>query len=110
MNVAHLARVLASERCSVHEIALALGRSEAFIAKSIRYTPKPDRHGPERSKAGRRSKPRVQPSSDLLELLNGADTVPESIGKVPTFSRLDNGTMGSWFPHPASIERSASSP
>lgn len=117
MNVAYLARLLAAERCSVQEIAIALGRSEAFIAKCIRYTPKPDRHHPGRSSAMRSAKARARaratkldPSGHLLELLNCSDPAPDGIGKVPTFSRLDSGTMGSWFLHPASTERSASFP
>lgn len=97
MNVAHMARVLAAERCSVHEIALALGRREAFIAKSIRFTPKSDRHRTRRSSAERRERAKVRASSrkELLDLLNCASAVPESIGKVPTFSRLDGVIMQS---------------
>lgn len=117
MNVAYLARLLAAERCSVHEIAVTLGRSEAFVAKCIGYTPKPDRHHPGRSSAMRSARARAMaraavpdPSGDLLDLLNCSGLAPDSIGKVPTFSRLDSGTMGSWFLHPASTKRSASFP
>ena len=109
MNVAYLARLLTAERCSVQEIAIALGRSEAFIAKCIRY--------PGRSSAMRSAKARARaratkldPSGHLLELLNCSGPAPDGIGKVPTFSRLDSGTMGSWFLHPVSTERSASFP